>query len=91
MKSDGGVQTITFYALRSLNPTYTNCMFPLPTIFVLRNSQIHICTSNCSNVATNIKAPVNEIFGFGTALNVPNVNSNDGYIRFRENFDNSWF
>ena len=83
------IQTIVFYALKPLDSAYTSCMFPLLAIFALRNSQIHIHTSNCSNVATNIKAPVDKTSGFSTTLNISNVNPNNGHIRFRENFNNS--
>ena len=41
-------------------------------------------------MASNIKALIDEIFGFGTILNVPNVEPYDSYIWFRRDFDNFW-
>jgi len=55
-------------------------MFPFPTVFTLRNTWVHISIINCSDMASNIKALIDEIFGFGTILNVPNVEPYDSYI-----------
>jgi len=44
---------------------------------------------NCSNVASNVEALIDETFDFGTTLNIPNVEPYNGYIWFRRNFDKS--
>jgi len=58
-------------------------MSPFPTIFTLEDSQVHICTSNDSNIAAHIEIPVDKTFGSGTALYIPNVKPNDGHVRFQ--------
>jgi len=45
---------------------------------------------NYNDVASNIEALINEIFGFGTTLNVPNVKPYNGHIQCRRDFNNSW-
>ena len=45
---------------------------------------------NCSDMTSNVEALINETFGFGTTLNIPNIKLYDGYIQFRKDFDNSW-
>ena len=64
-------------------------MFLFPEILVLRNTGIHICFLNSCNVLTNIKASINKVFCFGTALKVSNINSNHSHVRFGESLDNS--
>jgi len=51
-----------------------------PAIFALRNSRVHVSTSDNSNIFTNIDALVDEAFGPATTLNIPNVYPNDKYI-----------
>ena len=75
------MRAITLYVFSLLDSIYTSCMFPFQTIFALENSQIHIYASNSKNIATNVKAPVNETLSFGTSLNIPDIDPNDGYIR----------
>jgi len=41
-------------------------------------------------MTSNVEALINETFGFGTTLNIPNIKLYDGYIQFRKDFDNSW-
>jgi len=53
---------------------------PLPAVFALGDTGIHICTFNSSDVASYIEAPINQLLCFPTTLNVPNVYSDDGHI-----------
>ena len=39
-------------------------------------------------MASNIEVAIDETFGFGTTLNIPNVKPYDNYIQFRRNLDN---
>jgi len=55
-------------------------MFLFPTVFTLRNAWVHVSTMDCSDMASNVKASINETFGFGTTLNVPNVEPYNSYI-----------
>ena len=83
------MRDVTFYTFSLLDSACTSYMSLFPTIFALRNTWIHIYTSNSSNIATNFDASINETFSFDTRLNVPDVNSNNRHIRFWESFDNS--
>ena len=74
-----------------MNATRKGGVSPLPAILALGNSWIHICTSNCDNVIAHIEAPVNEKFSVFSTLNIPDVDPNDGHIRFRRDFNNSQF
>jgi len=53
------------------------------------NAWVYISTTNCSNVASNVKASIDETFSFGTTLNIQNVELYDGHVWFRRDFDNS--
>jgi len=64
-------------------------MFLFLTIFTLGNTQIYISISNSGDVATNVEAPIDETFGFGSRLNVPDVDLNNEHIRFWRNFNDS--
>jgi len=54
---------------------------PLPAIFALGNTWVHVCSSDCSNVAAYVEASVDEKFCVLTTLNIPDVNQNYGHIR----------
>ena len=84
------MQTTIFYILRTLNPTCSSWVFLLLTIFTLKNTQIYVCISNCSNITSNVEAPINKIFGLAIILNILNVEPCDSYIWFQGNFNNSW-
>lgn len=66
----GFVRTIIFYALWSLNFIYKVGMFLFPTILIPWNFWIHICFSNCGNVASNIEAPIDETLSLRPTLDI---------------------
>ena len=84
------MQTVTSNALRTMNSICIDQMSPFPIVFTLRNTWVHVSTTNCSNIASNIEASIDEIFGFGTTLYIPNVKPYDDHIQFRKDLDNSW-
>ena len=51
-----------------------------PTVFTLRNAWVHVSIMNCSDMAFNIEALIDKTFGFGTTLNIPNVEPYNGHI-----------
>ena len=85
------VRTVALDTFSSLNATRKGRVSPLPAILALGDSRIHICTSNYGDVIAHIEAPVNEKFSVFSTLNIPDVNPNDGHIRFRRDFNNSRF
>ena len=61
-------------------------MSPLPAIFALENSQIHVYTSNSSDIASYIKAPINQTLSLAITLDIPYTQPNDCHIQFRQHF-----
>ena len=53
------MRSIAFLAFRFIDTICECRMSPFPAIFALRNARVHVGTSHCGNVATNIKASVN--------------------------------
>jgi len=56
-------------------------MTPLPAIFALGDTWVHVCSLDCSNVVAYVEASVDEKFCVLTALNIPNVDPNYGHIQ----------
>ena len=85
------VETITLNIF-SLLYTIQECgVFPLLAVFVSRDIEIYICTSDSYDVASNVEVSIDQLFCFLTTLNIPNIHPNNGYIQFGKNFDNAWF
>jgi len=61
---------------------------PLPAIFALGDSRVHVCSSYGSDISANVKAPINKALSFAATLVIPDVNPNYGHVRFREYFNN---
>jgi len=53
------VQAIAFDALSSLDPAKECCVAPLPTIFALRNSGVHVGSSDGCDEVSDVEASVN--------------------------------
>jgi len=49
-------------------------MIPLPTVLTLRNTRVHISSSDYSDMAFYIETPINKALCFHTILRIPNVN-----------------
>ena len=85
------VQSITLDTPRALEVISKGGMFPLLVVLVLWDSRIHICTSNSSNITTNIEASIDKHFGQRTTLHISNINSNNSHVQFWRDFDNMRF
>jgi len=55
-------------------------MIPLPAVLALGYPWVHICTSNHRYVASNIEIPVDQAFCLASALNILNINLDNGYV-----------
>ena len=84
------IKTIALDTFETLNTTNSYSMSPFPVVFTLQNTWVYICTMYHSNETSHIEVSVDDRFGFGTILSVPNINPNNGHIWFQRNFDNSW-
>ena len=85
------VRSITFDALVTLDSAGEGCMTPFLAVLVLRYTRVHVHILYCHYETAYIKTPVNQFFCFVTFLDVPNIDPNDGHVRFRGNLDNSKF
>ena len=83
------VWTIAFLTLWFMHVICVYDIILLPAVLVLRNTRVHICSSNHNNMSFYIKIPVNKTFWFCTILWIPNVDLYHGHIKFRKCFDNS--
>ena len=77
------VRPITLDILGLLDVTNTYCVSPLPTVFMLQNTQIHISTMYHSNKTSHIETLIDDSFGLETILSVPDVDLDNGHIRFQ--------
>ena len=84
------MRTITLNAFSPLDSTRKCGVTPLPAIFALGDTCVHVCSSDCSDVVTYVEASVDEKFCVLTALHIPNVDPDYGHIRLGRDFDNSW-
>ena len=48
-------------------------MTPLPTVFTLRNSWVHICSANGCNKSSNVESTIDDVLCARTTLGVPDV------------------
>ena len=72
--------TIALNTFGPLDTTNTCYMPPFPTVFTLQDTWVHICTTYYSNETSHVKLLVNDQFGLGTILCVPDINPNDGHV-----------
>ena len=79
----GLMKTISLDTFGTVHMVYKDYITSSPTILTLWNFWIHVCILNCCDIVTNVKVPVDYIFSFGTTLRVPNIDLDDGHVRFR--------
>jgi len=77
------MRTITFLAFETMCKVSKDNIISLLTIFALRNTRVHVGSSDSSDIIIYIETSVNETFSFCTILRIPNINPNNSYIRFR--------
>jgi len=79
-------------ALDIFGPMRMTCesyIFSFPTILVLRDTQVHVGSSNCCNVVFDIETSINKVFYSGITLRVLDIDPNYSYIWFGRSFNNS--
>jgi len=62
-------------------------MSPFPAILVLRYAQIHIGTSDHSDIASYVKVSVDETLCIVATLDIPDIDPYNGHIRFGRDLD----
>jgi len=75
----------------TLNSAWESRVSLFPVVFTLQNSRVHVSSSNCCNILSNIEATVDEALSSATTLDIPNIDPDNWYVRFGWHFDNSWF
>jgi len=75
------IEAIAFVAFETINTTRKSGMIPLPTILVLRNTKVHICSSNSSNITSYIETSVNKAFCYNSKI-LEWVNKKDFILGF---------
>ena len=73
----GSVQSIALNTLGALDSAREGSVFPLPAVFALGDSQVHVRPSYGGNIPADVKVLVDEALSFVTALIIPNVNPDD--------------
>jgi len=56
------IKAIVFLVFETINIASKSGMIPLPSILVLRNTKVHICSSDSSNITSYIETFVNKAF-----------------------------
>jgi len=74
------MRTIVLDTFGTLNMTNSHSVSPFPAVFTLQDTWVYICTMYCSDETSHIKASVDDRFGFGTVLSIPNIDPNNGHI-----------
>jgi len=69
----GSVRSIVLDVLGALDSARESSVSPLPAIFALGDSRVHVCPSYSSDIPANIKVPIDEALSFVTTLMIPNV------------------
>ena len=75
------VRAIALDTLRALDMAEHSHMFPSPAILALRDARVHVGSLHSRNKPPYIETPVNKTFNLTSALNIPDINPNNRYIR----------
>ena len=67
------VSSIALGTPRDMRATAKCRMTPLPTVFTLRNSWVHICSMNGCNKSSNVESTIDDVLCARTTLGVPDV------------------
>jgi len=87
----GRVSSIAFGISGDMRMTAEYRVASLPTVLALRDIWVRIGTSNSSDVASNIKASVNDVLIYRTALGIPDIYPNHHLVGFGGHFDDMKF
>ena len=60
--------------------THECIMAPLPAIFALENTRVHVGAMNSDNVTANIKASIDKYFCIQAILEISDINPDDYHV-----------
>jgi len=52
-------------------------MSPSPAVFALKDTRVHVGSSNGGNILPHIETPINKALGLTPTLNIPYIDPND--------------
>jgi len=79
---------IVFDIFGPMYVTHKSYVSLFPTILVLRDIWVHVCSSNCYNITSNIETSVDDTFSLRTTFRVSDIDPNHSHVRFGRYFDN---
>ena len=83
------MRAVAFDALGTLDSTGSSYITPLPAVFTLRNVWVHIYSMNHCDKDSNIEVSVNQFSSIRITLDIPDIEPDNRYVRFRRDLDNS--
>jgi len=75
------VGATTFLAFRSVGTAGKCYIAPFPTVIALGDPWVHGSAFYGSDVFSKVEGPIDDGFGFGTILGVPDVDPYNGHVR----------
>ena len=76
------VRAIALDVLQALNSARKSGMSLFPAVLALRDSRVHVCSLDSSDILSYVEALINEHFGVAPTLNVPYVDPHNGHVGF---------
>ena len=72
----GNVSSIILSISENIRVTAECQMAPFPTVLTLRNTGVHVCTTDGSYVLFNVELAIDDVLCCRIALRIPDINSN---------------
>jgi len=76
----GYVRAITLHTLSPLDVADASHVILFPAVLTLQHARVYIGTTNCSSIASNIEASVDDLLGVRPILYIPDVKPDDSHV-----------
>ena len=87
----GYVRAIALHTLSPLDVADTSHVILFPAVLTLQHARVYIGTIDCSSIASNIEASVDDLLGVRPILYIPDVKPDDSHVWLEQNLDDSRF
>jgi len=74
------VRAIALHILGPMDIANTGHVTSFPTVLTLWHTRVYVGTIDCSNIASNIKASVDDLLGIRPILSIPDIEPDDSHI-----------
>ena len=74
------MRAITLHILRPLDAADTSHVTPFPAVLTLQHTRVYVGTTDCSSIASNIEASVDDLLGVRPILCIPDVEPDDSHV-----------